>query len=656
MTSRRRFLKHTSLSLAGAALYGCTSRGNAGTNHKVIVLGFDGMDPAIMQRLAREGKLPHLARLMEGGNSRALATTVPPLSPVAWATFTTGLNPGGHGIYDFVHRDAATMTAYLSTTRAEGPTRTIQLGDWVIPLSAGKISLLREGRAFWEILQERGIPTTVMRAPANFPPVPDAGRQLSGMGTPDIQGTYGVYSFFTTDATFKASGESGGEVFHLKMTDGRVQGRLLGPSNTFRSGAPPTEAGFTVVVDRTNPVAKVALQDQDLLLRVGEWSPWLRVRFDMVPYVQHVDGIVRFCLKATHPHLKLYATPVNIDPANPALPISTPESYAHELAHELGPFYTQGMPHDTKALSNGVLDDEEFLSQAALVLEEHSRLFDFELDRFREGFLFLYTDRVDQVGHMFWAAMDPDHPVATQRAHAGVIEQTYRDMDGLVGKALKRVDASTTLLVMSDHGFAPFYRAFNLNTWLQQGGYLKTSALASTGTPLEGIDWDATRAYGVGLQGLYVNARGRERFGIVPSGSGHDRLVDEIAARLLEVRDPRSGRKVVERVYKARETFRGAALGQAPDIVVGYARGYRVAWDSVLGKPAAEVFADNTDKWSGDHSMAAELVPGVLLANRALGASSPGLADLGPSVLELFGLTSGHGMEGRSVFPGGRRA
>jgi hypothetical protein len=143
MTSRRRFLEDIALSLAGAALYGCTSRGNAGTHHKVIVLGFDGMDPAIMARLAREGKLPHLATLMEGGNHRALGTTVPPLSPVAWATFTTGLNPGGHGIYDFVHRDAATMTAYLSTTRAEGPARTIQLGDWVIPLSAGKISLLR---------------------------------------------------------------------------------------------------------------------------------------------------------------------------------------------------------------------------------------------------------------------------------------------------------------------------------------------------------------------------------------------------------------------------------------------------------------------------------------------------------------------------------
>jgi predicted AlkP superfamily phosphohydrolase/phosphomutase len=652
MNSRRRFLKHTLLALGGLSVYGgCTATRSAGPSRKVIVLGFDGMDPGIMERLARSGKLPHLAQLLERGDFRPLATTMPPLSPVAWATFTTGLNPGGHGIFDFVHRDADTMSPYLSTTRAEAPGRTVRLGDWVVPLSAGKITLLREGRAFWELLEERGVPTTVVRAPANFPPVPKAGKQLSGMGTPDLQGTYGLYAFFTDDPAVRVGAASGGETFPVRRINHQVRARLLGPRNTFRSDGPHTAVDLTLSIDPTNPVAKLSLQGQEVLLTQGEWSPWMRVRFDMVPHLQSVSGIVRFLLKEAHPHLKLYATPVNIDPADPALPITTPDDYAHELFHELGPFYTQGMPHDTKALSNGVLDDQEFLQQAALVFDEHARMFDLELSRFRRGFLFLYSDRVDQLGHMFWRSIDPSHPLAADGPYAGVIEQTYRDMDALVGKALARVDGDTTLLVMSDHGFAPFDRAVNLNTWLRQSGYL---TVGSGGTrpeesPLDAVNWDATRAYGLGLNGLYLNLRGRERYGIVTRGD-HDRLLDEIARRLLDIRDPRTGQPPIQRVYKAAETFSGAAMAQAPDLVIGYARGYRVSWESVLGKDTNELIADNTDKWSGDHAMAADLVPGVLVSNRRLRARTPALADLAPTVLQEFGAPKPVGMEGRSVF------
>jgi predicted AlkP superfamily phosphohydrolase/phosphomutase len=651
MTSRRKFLAQGLLSAAGLALYGgCTTSRAPVSSQKVVVLGFDGMDPVILDRMVREGKLPHMAQLIERGGFRPLGTTVPPLSPVAWATFTTGMNPGGHGIFDFVHRDAETMTPYLSTSRAEAPGRTVKLGNWVIPLSAGKIALLREGKAFWEVLDERGIPATIVRAPANFPPGSHGGKQMSGMGTPDLQGTYGVYSFFTDDPAIKAGSESGGEIFRVQRVDHRVRTRLMGPANTFRADGQQTATEFTLTIDPVNPVAKVSLQGQELMLAQGEWSPWVNVRFEMVPYVQSVGGIVRFFLKQAHPHVKLYVTPVNIDPADPALPLTSPESYAHEMFEELGPFYTQGMPHDTKALSNGVLDDHEFLQQASLVFDEHSRMFDFELSRFKRGFLFLYTDRVDQVAHMFWRAMDPHHPIAIAGRYTEVIEQTYRDMDGLVAKALKRLDGDTTLLVMSDHGFAPFYRAFNLNTWLRQSGYLAIDDKGRAGaTPLEEINWDASRAYGIGLQGLYLNLREREKFGTVRKGDS-DRLLDEIAARLLEVRDPRNGQPVVHRVYKSRETFRGAAMGQAPDMVIGFARGYRIAWDSVLGKDTGQLLADNTDKWSGDHSMAADLVPGVLLSNRRLGAPSPSLADLGPTILEMFGAPRAVGMEGRSIF------
>lgn len=651
MNSRRTFLKRSLLSLSTLALpVGCSVNRSAGRDRKVIVLGFDGMDPVILGRMVRAGQMPNFARVIERGDLRPLGTTNPPLSPVAWATFTTGVNPGGHGIFDFVHRDPETMTPYLSTTRAEAPGRTIRLGDWVIPLSSGKIRLLREGKPFWQILEERGIPTRIVHAPANFP-AEGAGHQLSGMGTPDLQGTYGVYSFFTNDPSVTPGAQSGGEVFQVRMADHRVHARLPGPQNTFRADAAQSGADFTVFVDPSNAVVKIALQDQAVLLKQGEWSSWLPVRFDLVPHLQSVSGIVRFYVKAAHPHLKLYASPVNIDPANPALPISTPASYAHDLSCELGSFYTQGMAHDTKALSNGVLDDDEFLQQAALVFDEHSRLFDLELARFRRGLLFLYTDRVDQLAHMFWRSMDPGHPLhASGLRHAGVIEKTYRDMDALVGKALARVDADTTLLIMSDHGFAPFYRALDLNAWLRQEGFLQTVAgSGSAAGPLDQMDWAATRAYGLGLNGLYLNLRGRERDGIVGRPET-DRLLDELAGRLLELRDPKTGQRVVQRVYKAQDIYSGEARALAPDLVVGYARGHRVSWGSVLGSVSDQIFSDNTDKWSGDHAMAAEAVPGVLVTPRKVSAAQPTLADLAPTVLQEFGVAKPDGMEGRSVF------
>jgi predicted AlkP superfamily phosphohydrolase/phosphomutase len=179
MLTKREFLKGSAAMLAALPWAGCSTGQRAAPDNRVIVLGFDGLDPLILERLASEGKLPNFAGLMRSGDFRPLGTTVPPLSPVAWATFTTGMNPGGHGIFDFVHRDPETMTPYLSTTKAEAPARTIKIGNWVVPLSSGSIKLLREGKAFWQVLQEHGIPTTVVHAPANFPPVPSTGAARS---------------------------------------------------------------------------------------------------------------------------------------------------------------------------------------------------------------------------------------------------------------------------------------------------------------------------------------------------------------------------------------------------------------------------------------------------------------------------------------------
>jgi predicted AlkP superfamily phosphohydrolase/phosphomutase len=606
------------------------------------------MDPQLLQRFVAAGELPHFQSLMQQGSFRFLATSVPPLSPVAWANFITGMNPGGHGLFDFIHRDPQTMLPYLSTSKAEAPQRTVRLGNWVMPLSRGNLTLLRHGKSFWETLEAYGIPTTIFRVPSNFPPVGSDARSVSGMGTPDIQGTYGTFSFFTTEPADTYDDVSGGKVFPVAMVENQLHAKLSGPPNSFRVGNPLTSIDFTAIRDARHPVAKIQIQDHDILLKQGEWSPWINIDFTLMPLVERVSAMCRFYLKEVHPHFKLYVTPVNIDPCSPAMPISTPESYAQELCQCCGPFYTQGMPEDTKALSSNVLEDGEFLQQAHLVLEEHLRLYDYELQRFQTGVLFFYFGGVDLISHMFWRTMDPSHPLYDPtNPHRRAIVQAYRELDAVLGKALRKVDPETTLLVMSDHGFAPYYRSFHLNTWLKQEGYISLHETASDAEPeLEHVNWAKTRAYGLGLYGLYINLQGREAMGTVPPTAAYDDLLDEISRKLLAVRDPATGQPVVARVYKAAEVYSGAHAQEAPDLIVGYHRGYRSSWETVLGQFPPGLIEDNTGKWSGDHSTA-EQVPGVLLSNKPLRVTQPALYDLAPTILAEFGIPIQPGMIGQ---------
>lgn len=619
------------------------------TDKKLIVIGFDGMDPVILDRLMSEGRLPNFKRLAETGSFRKLATSVPPQSPVAWSNFITGMNPGGHGIFDFIHRDPDTMFPYLSTSKTEPAERTVKIGKWVIPLTSGKVSLLRQGKAFWEYLSENGIPATVFRVPANFPTVDGDAYQLSGMGTPDIQGTYGTFSYYTDEERNNADEISGGKVFKVQVKDNMVKSSLPGPVNTFKSDSPQSKVDFTVYVDPENPVAKIDIEGNEVILKEGEWSDWIRIKYKMLPLIESARGIARFYLKEIRPNFKLYVTPVNIDPSSPALPISSPEHYSEDIAEEIGLYYTQGIPEDTKALSENVLDDEEFLGQTDIVFNEELEMLDFELNRFKSGLLFFYIGRVDQLSHMFWRTMDKNHPAyKSGDGHGQVIENAYIEMDKVLGLVLDRMDKDTTLIVLSDHGFAPFYRAFNLNTWLSDNDYI-TLTDDSEGEFFTNVDWSKTRAYGVGFNGLYLNLRGREQEGIVEPGE-REKLLDELSDKLASIRDPKNGEQVISRVYRAEEIYSGPHTEEAPDLIIGYNKGYRASWETVLGSFPKDVLRDNTQKWSGDHLMEAELVPGIILSNKEIKSENPALYDLAPTILGEFGIPKQEGMIGDSIF------
>ncbi len=656
--TRREFLR---LNL-GAGLYtamgglgalACTRTHGIDTATRVIVLGMDGMDPHLVYRMMQSGKLPHFVKLARLGSFSTLCTSTPPQSPVAWSNFITGTDPGGHGIFDFIHRDPVTYFPYLSTSRAEPSKRNISLGGYVIPLSKGKVFDLRKGRPFWEIMEEHEIPSTVIKIPSNFPPTPTRQRVLAGMGTPDILGTYGIFSYYTDEPITIDEDIGGGRIVPVVPRDNCVRSQLIGPKNTYKADNPDATVDFTVWIDAVSPVAKIVVQDQEFIVAQGEWSPWIKVRFKMIPGV-HVSGICRCYLKEVRPHFKLYVTPLNIDPSDPALPLSTPESYARELAAHHGPFFTKGLPADTKAMDHGVLDEAAFLAQDDIVLQEDLALFEYELDRFESGLLYHYVSSTDQRSHMFWRFMDQQHPAYDRRLAAEfgmTIENIYIEMDRLIEKTMQKMDKRTILVVLSDHGFTSYCRSFHLNTWLRDNGYLVlTDPTASEEAEFfEHVDWSRTKAYALGFNGLYINQRGREGKGIV-SPFEKEALMNELAQKLTQVTDHAAGgARPVLKVYKATECYSGPYVHEGPDLIVGYRQGYRASWQTALGKVPKEMIDTNTKKWSGDHCMAPDVLPGILLMNRPVQRPNPCLYDVTATLLACFGIPIPKEMKGQSL-------
>ncbi|MDH7511838.1 MAG: alkaline phosphatase family protein [Clostridiales bacterium] len=656
---RREFLKWGIVASSLFAVGGRTPHftritGKADTRTKILVLGFDGLDPRLLEMWMEADKLPAFRRLRSQGDFRPLQTSVPPQSPVAWANFITGTDPGGHGIFDFMNRDLETYIPVFSGTATEEAKTTLRFGDLVLPLRGGKVRNLIKGRAFWQILEDHDIPATVFKMPSNYPPVPTKQRTLSGMGTPDIKGYYGLFNYYT-DQPFRINEDIGGGRIHQVSVDkNTVEARLPGPTNTFKKDRPESTVDFKVVIDPVNPVAKISYQDQEFILKEKEWSGWKRVRFHLLP-TQSVSGICMFYLKEIRPHFKLYVTPINIDPASAALPISTPESYAQELEKKLGPFFTKGLPADTSALDHDVLDEAEFLEQDDMIFREGERMFEHEFNRFDSGLLFYYVSSTDQRQHMFWRLLDQSHPMhdpGLVSTYGRTIENIYVEADRFLDSVLQRIGKDTLLLVMSDHGFNPFRRGFNLNTWLFENGYhkLRNPWRQEDTSLFDNTDWSRTKAYGVGLNGLYINQKGRERQGIVNTGADSENLIREIANKLEQVVDPKTGERAILRAFVAKDVYRGRHLDLAPDIVLGFNYGYRISWGSPLGKFPRQVFEDNTEKWSGDHMSAPEVIPGILFTNRKVRAESPALYDLTATILDVFGIAKPEEMTGRSIF------
>lgn len=666
---RRQFFKESATAAAALAVALRTvparaGRGNKPPGKKVIVLGFDGMDPQLTERMMDAGDLPNFSRLRQAGGYRRLGTSIPPQTPVAFASFITGTNPGAHGIFDFIHRDPAKqyvpIFAAAGTSRGQGywevGKHELQLTFWPFDHTAPRPVLYRKGAAFWDYLDAAGIPTHVNEIPTNYPPSPSRhGRHqaLAGLGTPDMQGTYGTYQYFAEDGPYRPRDKGGGVHCRIAFRNESAQAALTGPMNTFLKKPAPASIAFAVHRDRKSDAALIEIQDRRILLKRGQWSKWIRLdfRLTMPSFVtdEHQSGICRFYLQEVAPNFRLYVTPINIDPADPALPISEPPQFVTEISRDLGLFYTAGFQEDHKALSNKVFTDEEYVEQTDIVLQERMEMLEYELRHYDDGLLFFYFACTDLQPHMFWWDSDERHPVRSPedaRKYHNLVKELYKKMDRVVGDLLTRYGDHATLIAMSDHGMAHFKRQFNLCTWLRDNGYIQPADCTSL---LGNVDWSRTRAYGLGLNGLYLNLKGRERDGIVDPGREREMLLSELVAKLEAVRDV-DGRVVISKVYRADMVYSGAGMALAPDLVVGYRRGYRCSWGTALGGMTEEVLSDNTELWSADHCLAAEDVPGILFSNKPIHARSPTLLDLAPTILAEYGLNRPSAMVGRSVF------
>lgn len=620
----------------------------AGAPRRVVVIGLDGMDPKLTERWMAAGKLPHFTALAAEGAFRRLSTTHPPLSPVAWSSFMTGVHPARHGIFDFLARDARSYLPFLSSSAIEPARRSLSIGKFQVPLGRPQLRLFRKAPPFWKILGDHGVFSSVLRVPVTFPPERFHGTCLSGMSVPDLRGTQGSFTFFTEGG---GDGEhTGGMRVPLTRTGNRLHGSIPGPEHPLHRGQ-SMQLPIEVEIGAAGTI-ELRAGTERLTLQPGVYSDWIPLVFD-AGFAIKPRGIARFRIVSTEPSFGLYMTPINIDPEHPALPISHPRAYGTYLAKLLGRFATLGLAEDTWALNERVLDEDGFLEQAYLIhAEREEQLFD-ALDKTPSGVVVCVFDATDRVQHMFYRYTDPDprapRPGDVAR-YARVIEDLYVRMDTLLGRVRAQLDGDTLLFVLSDHGFASFRRCVDLNAWLRQEGYL-TLKDGATGTAeyLRDVDWSRTQAYAVGLAGLYLNLRGRESQGIVAAGATADGLKREIAAKLLTLHDADGDRPVVRDAVDVAQRYSGPYCDEAPDLIVGYADGYRVSWDAAVGKVTDTVLTDNAKSWSGDHCVDPELVPGILFCNRPMRAATPSIVDIAPSLLEVYGIRPPAHMEGRSL-------
>jgi predicted AlkP superfamily phosphohydrolase/phosphomutase len=599
---------------------------------RTLLIGIDGLDPKVVDKLRADNLLPNLERIIASGGFKPFAVPNPAQSPVVWSSLATGKNPGQHGVFDFIGRDAERYLPSLALLSRDGD-------GYRYPIRA---------KAWWDYTTQHEVKTTLMRWPMTFPPAHVHGNVLPGLGVPDVRGNLGLYSYFT-DAAPEPGADGASKVTVVTVDDGIIEAKLIGPRQKGVTGAKDLSVPFKVDVNEDGQGAVLELEGKRIAIASGDWSELLDVRFKGGVLGKDHRGLVRFHLVSARAPFALYATPVQLHPDEPMVPFTYPAEYGAELKEHIGPYYTLGMPEDTKALGDGHLSEEAFYAMCDQVEQQRRKMLLFELERFDSGVLAFVFDTPDRIQHM----TPFTHDVA-----ASAIGRYLVELDTFLGTVLELMPDDTPLIIFSDHGFSTFDRAVDLNRWLVDAGYMtvdedawKARKPGTNGELYRYVDWSKTKAYAVGFAGIYVNVDGREGEGIVPAEERED-IVAEIRRKLQKLKDPDDDADVVHATYTREEIYPGAHMEEAPDLVVGLKPGYRGSWQSAVGGLSEHAVRANEKKWQRDHIVDASFVSGTLITNFRIAKERPHVYDLAPTVLALLGLPVPDDMEGRPLHEG----
>jgi predicted AlkP superfamily phosphohydrolase/phosphomutase len=682
----------TALALAAAAsmsMLACNGSAPASKySQKLVIIGFDGMDPDLVRQFIDAGKLPTFKKLTEQGGLYPLTTTHSPESPTAWASFATGVNAGKHNIYDFLVRDTSTYFPDLGMVRRVPPKFLFNY----IPTSKPQIISTRGGTSFWVTAGEAGVRSSILTVPVTFPPEDvKHGELLSGLPLPDIRGTMGTFSFYATDLSRYEEGstEMGGILRRLVMDGDVARTELVGPPNPVvrqqlaalrAKGGTPSDADrksiaeleaqsdvrlpLTIRWNRSAKTAVVEIDGESIPLEVGKTSRWIDLEF-RINFLIRVHGMAQMLLMNADNELQLYISPVNWKPDNPPVPMSYPSSFAGDLFRRLGYYRTLGWAEATWPLNEERMNEQQFMDDLQSAFDDRAQVILNRIDARQWDVLVGVIESTDRVQHMMWRLMDPKHPMydaALAQKYGDSIERIYRRADTFIAEVLEHLEPGTQLMIVSDHGFHSWRKAVNLNTWLVQEGYMVIQGqqpgekkledlFGGSGEFWENVDWSRTRAYAMGLGQVYFNLQGREAKGIVSPGAEAKQLADELSARLLTMVDPTDGTKIIRSVYKRDDVYSGEFIGNAAELQVGMEDGYRVSWQTTLGGSPQGIVYDNMKKWSGDHGgYDFATTAGVLMTNRPVNSQTPNIMDIAPTVLKFFGLPIPSYIDGKPLW------
>ncbi|HVT00690.1 MAG TPA: alkaline phosphatase family protein [Patescibacteria group bacterium] len=554
--------------------------------NKSIVLCFDGLDPKLLRIALKKGYMPNFKKLIDSGFFSELKTTIPPQSPVAWASFISGSSPSEHGIFDFITRDPSTYLLKLAFSDIGSKKKDDFLDHmWGKKLKYKKIISLFMPNTF-------------------EPPRLSGSKIISGMGVPDIFGTQGTYTLFTS-RDYRIDLSYRGKIVKLSKSN-KMKTFIEGPEYFVGGKKRVSRIPLSFYIKKKSLEIEVDKIKKEVSR--GGFSNWIPISFD-IGGSKKVGGLVKFYLKSIFPDLEIHMSPISFDPVSPVKSISYPREFASQIVKRVGLFSTLGLPHDSWALEENIFDENIFLKQASDILLERSRIYYSTLDEFKEGIIFAYFGTPDTISHMFWRFLN------TNNKYKNVIYDFYGKMDSIVGNTLKKMDKKTKIYILSDHGFAPFKYEININSWLCENNFLALKKGKKESGPLyENVDWSKTLAYGVGYNSIFFNIKNRERNGSLDSKK-IVQLEKDLINKLMKFRYSNIDQKVFKKIYTRKDLGIRSNDLRAPDLVIGFYAGIRTSWDSAIGSVSNYIIRKRDSKWGGDHLFDQTEVPGVIISS-----------------------------------------